>query len=202
MPKLEESFLSLLDPILLRTKLSITSKQLEQLNHHYSLLTKWNQKFNLTSISESKEIIERHFGESLFLATKLPEVRTLVDVGSGAGFPGLPLAVMRPAIAVTLVESTAKKTVFLKEVTREISNVRVLCSRIEEVAETFDWAVCRAVATNEILPVMKNIASNIALMVSRTTTLDPKDQWSSVIPIPWSNQRVLIMGHFRTERST
>ena len=198
----KRKFLSLLEPVVQQTKLSLKRQQVEQLFRHYSLLTQWNQKFNLTAIRDSKKIVMRHFGESLFLAAKLPEAKTLVDIGSGAGFPGLPFAIVRPSTTVTLVESIRKKTVFLREVAREIGNVRILNARAEEVNESFEWAVCRAVSLPEILPAMRNLAANIALMASRTTALDLNGQWKSPIPIPWGDQRMLLMGHFCTKRFT
>jgi 16S rRNA (guanine527-N7)-methyltransferase len=198
----EKKFRLLIEPVLRRVKLSITNQQVKQLYHHYFLLTQWNQKVSLTSIREPIEILERHFGESLFLAAKLPAAKTLVDIGSGAGFPGLPLAVARPTVKVTLVESTAKKAAFLREAARGIGNVRVLHTRAENIQEGFEWAVCRAIPVKKMLPVMKSLAVNIALMTSETVASDLKDELGSRIPIPWGNQRILLLGHFGKRRST
>ncbi len=189
----DPEFLSLLEPVLGEAGVSASDEQIIQLSRHYVLLRQWNQRVNLTAIRESRKIVERHFGESLFLAVSLPEAKTVVDVGSGAGFPGLPLAVARPEIAVTLVESIGKKAVFLKEAARELGNVRVLRARAEEVDERFDWAVCRAVSPAEVLPALRNLADNVALMVSQGVAAGLCEGWERPIPLPWGDQRVLVM---------
>ena len=198
----KKKFRLLIEPVLHQAKLSVTNQQIKQLYHHYLLLTQWNQKVNLTSIREPTEILERHFGESLFLAAKLPDAKTVVDIGSGAGFPGLPLAVANPTTKVTLVESIAKKAAFLKEAARGVSNVRVLHSRAENVQEGFEWAVCRAIPVKKILPVMKSLSVNIAIMTSETVASDLKDKLEPPIPMPWGNQRILLLGHFGKRCST
>ena len=202
MPDPKKKFRALIEPVLHQAKLSITNQQIKQLYHHYFLLTQWNQKVSLTSIRDPAEIIERHFGESLFLATKLPDAKTVVDIGSGAGFPGLPFAVANPTVEVTLVESISKKAAFFKEASREISNVRVLHSRAENIQEGFEWAVCRAIPIKKMLPVMKSLAANIALMTSETVASELKDELEPPIPIPWGNQRILLLGHFGGRCST
>ena len=117
----------------------LTPKQVDQLHNHYFLLEKWNKVMNLSAIRDLPGIIERHYCESLFLARELAlsPGTTVVDVGSGAGFPGVPLAVVYPECQVTLVESHARKSVFLREATRDIPNVSVLNSRIETVQLRF-----------------------------------------------------------------
>ena len=202
MPEPERGFLSLLEPVLREVGFSPREQQVIQLSRHYSILTQWNQRVNLTAIRKAEEIVERHFGESLFLAAKLPEAKTLVDVGSGAGFPGLPLAVARPEITVTLVESIAKKAVFLKEVAREMGNVRVMHARAEELHDHYEWAVCRAVSPDQVLPVLRNLADNVALLVSQGIASGLDEGWEPPIRLPWGDQRVLVMGRFEPSRST
>ena len=189
----DRQFISLLEPVLDRIGLSPTDDQILQLSRHYTLLTQWNQRVNLTSIREPRAIVERHFGESLFLAVHLPETQTVVDVGSGAGFPGLPLAVTRPELTVTLVESIGKKAVFLKEASRELENVRVEQGRAEELDAHYDWAVCRAVSVAEVLPVLADLADTIALMASQSIAAGLGKGWGSPIPLPWGDERVLVM---------
>src|SRR5947209_9573098 len=91
---------------------------LPQLSSYLDLLLKWNARTNLTAIRDPEEIVRRHFGESLFAAQHLGHPDTLLDFGSGAGFPGLPIALLRPDIHVTLAESQNKKATFLREVVR------------------------------------------------------------------------------------
>jgi 16S rRNA (guanine527-N7)-methyltransferase len=128
----------------------LAPRQLEQLLAYLDLLLKWNAKTNLTAIREPEQIVRRHFGESLALAEMVDElagIETSADLGSGAGFPGLPLAIFCPEIKVTLVESQNKKATFLKEVVRtlDLPNVSVLNQRAEEVALKFDLVTMRAV---------------------------------------------------------
>ena len=89
---------------------------LDQLSDYLDLLLKWNTRTNLTAIRDPEEIVRRHFGESLFTATRLPACHSLLDLGSGAGFPGIPIQLALPEICVTLAESQNKKASFLREV--------------------------------------------------------------------------------------
>src|ERR1035441_7985957 len=94
------------------------------------MLLRWNQKLNLTSIRNREEAIQRHYGESLFLGMRLPPgAWKIADIGSGAGFPGFPVAVLRPDCQVTLIESHQRKAVFLRESSRKQPNIRVLARR-------------------------------------------------------------------------
>lgn len=106
---------------------------LPSLSDYLDLLLKWNVRTNLTAIREPEEMVRRHFGESLFAARHLGACATLLDLGSGAGFPGIPIALLRPEIHVTLAESQGKKATFLREVVRtlNLSNVEVWAGRAE-----------------------------------------------------------------------
>jgi 16S rRNA (guanine527-N7)-methyltransferase len=127
---------------------------LNQLALYLDLLLRWNARINLTAIREPRAIVERHFGESLFAARHVPTpARTLLDHGSGAGFPGLPIALARPDLAVTLSESQSKKVAFLREAVRTLSlpNVEIHPARTESLPATqkFDCVTLRAV---DIMP--------------------------------------------------
>lgn len=100
--------------------LDLTAGQYEQFLAYLDLLLKWNRRINLTALRTPDEIISRHFLDSLLLLPHLPETGRLLDIGSGAGFPGLPLKIVRPGLAVDLVEATAKKASFLKEAVRRL----------------------------------------------------------------------------------
>ena len=111
----------------------LSAGQVSALEAHYEMLLRWNRKVNLTSISGLEESVERHYCESLFLAARLPaEPLRIADIGSGAGFPGFPIAVYRPDCQVVLVESHRRKGVFLREASRTLHNVRVLAERGRE----------------------------------------------------------------------
>ncbi len=119
-----------------------------QLSVYLNLLLRWNAKTNLTAIRDPEEIVRRHFGESLFVAANLPTCATLLDLGSGAGFPGLPIQLALPALRVTLAESQNKKASFLREAVRTLGlSTEVWGDRVERLPESrlFDVVTLRAV---------------------------------------------------------
>ena len=125
---------------------------LEQLSSYLGLLLKWNAHTNLTSIRDPESIVQRHFGESLFAAGHLPPFRTLLDLGSGAGFPGLPIQLAYVDHTVVLSESQNKKASFLREVVRNLGlSTEVWASRVQDMpaTRTFDVVALRAVDNPE-----------------------------------------------------
>ncbi len=141
---------------------SPSTQLLDQLSSYLDLLVKWNARTNLTAIREPGEIVRRHFGESLFAARQLPPAKTLLDFGSGAGFPGLPIQLLLPDVTVTLAESQNKKASFLREVVRTLGlRTEVWAGRVEAMppARTFDIVTLRAV---------DNMAGAIAAALPRT----------------------------------
>ncbi|HWW22665.1 MAG TPA: 16S rRNA (guanine(527)-N(7))-methyltransferase RsmG, partial [Edaphobacter sp.] len=108
---------------------------LPQLSLYLDLLLKWNARTNLTAIRDPEEIVRRHFGESLFAAQHIGPCDTLLDLGSGAGFPGLPIALLHPEVRVTLAESQNKKSTFLREAARTLAlpNVEIWPARVESM---------------------------------------------------------------------
>jgi 16S rRNA (guanine527-N7)-methyltransferase len=141
-------------------------------------------------------VVERHYCESVFLASYLPSSSlTIVDIGSGAGFPGIPVAILRPGCPVTLVEAHQRKAVFLKEATRGLPNARVLPVRGEEVGEVFDCAISRAVSYADLVPILKKIAQTADLLTGEEKP--PEEMcftWKRVIGLPWGNRRFLRVG--------
>jgi 16S rRNA (guanine527-N7)-methyltransferase len=120
----------------------------EKFADYLNLLLKWNARLNLTAIRKPSEIVARHFLECIQCARAIPGVTTLLDFGSGAGFPGIPISILRPEIDVTLGESQAKKAAFLREAARKLHlNARVFDGRIETMSPTtyFDAVTLRAV---------------------------------------------------------
>ena len=198
MPDPSKDFERLLQPFLVRLSLQLSSEQRRSLSRHYGLLQRWNRHVNLTSIRSPEQIVERHFGEALHLATLVREAKSLVDVGSGAGFPGLPFAVARPDVDVTLVESVSKKVAFLKEVSRPLGNVSVYHGRVEDLGESFDWSTTRAVALRDVLPQLTRIAAKVALLVSREEVADLKSEpsviWEGSSDVPWNEHSVVLIG--------
>ena len=141
--------------------LHLSDTQLAQFAHYQALLIEWNQRLNLTRIIEPDDIVLRHFLDSLTCATITGDLNnsSLIDVGTGAGFPGLPLKILYPGLRLTLTDSVAKKTQFLKTVVDALGleNVQVIAERAEvlgqlaEHREQYDWALARAVARMPIL---------------------------------------------------
>jgi 16S rRNA (guanine527-N7)-methyltransferase len=164
--------------------------QIKQLEEHFNLLIRWNKVLNLTAIRESAAIIERHYCESLFLGKHLPlGVLRIADIGSGAGFPGIPIAIQRPDCSVSLIESHRRKSVFLMEATRRIGNVQVISKRVEELGGTFDWAVSRGVNFTEIEGALCSVTRNIALLAGEESP-SSRFTWNK-IKLPWGNHRFL-----------
>lgn len=122
-------------------------------------LVEWNKKFNLTAITDPAEVKKRHFDESLALlkAVHLPKNQAIVDIGPGAGFPGIPIKIARPDLKLTLIEATRKKVTFLNHIVKTLGlkDVEVIWGRAEDVAKNkkgqFDLAVARAVAELKVL---------------------------------------------------
>ena len=129
-------------------------KQTEQFFEYMNLLIEWNEKMNLTAITEPDEIILKHFIDSITILKELEDGSKLVDVGTGAGFPGIPLSIMNPTLQITLVDSLNKRLIFLQEVVNKLKleNIEIVHARAEEFGqnkkyrEQFDISTSRAVA--------------------------------------------------------
>jgi 16S rRNA (guanine527-N7)-methyltransferase len=164
----------------------LSDDQLDRLERHYKLLMSWNHRLNLTRITDLSEVVRFHYCESLFISNLLPDGHLSVcDLGSGAGFPGFPLAVMRPELEVTLIESDQRKAVFLREASRGIENIEVLAGRHQECKRTFGWIVSRAVALDEVLE--STLAPNSALLLSAANA-PPRTE---VTKLPWGRDRIV-----------
>ena len=168
----------------------LSHKQINQLEEHFNLLTRWNKALNLTRIGEIEATVQRHYCESIFLGIHLPGgPLRIVDVGSGGGFPGIPVAVFRSDCSVALVEAHQRKAVFLREATRGLRNTLVIPKRAEEVSEAFDWAASRAVNYHGVQAALNRMAPNIALL-SGEDSPNPRFTWNK-IKLPWGNRRFL-----------
>ncbi|MFA6076310.1 MAG: 16S rRNA (guanine(527)-N(7))-methyltransferase RsmG [Negativicutes bacterium] len=143
--------------------IELTDKQLQQFNRYYELLIEWNEKINLTAITEPADVAVKHFVDSLTVAELLPTTNNqplcLIDVGSGAGFPGIPLKIIYPQLKLTLLDSLNKRLKFLQTIIDELelTDVILIHGRAEEVGraknqrECYDIAVARAVARLNVL---------------------------------------------------
>jgi 16S rRNA (guanine527-N7)-methyltransferase len=229
----------------------LSPAQLQSISTYIDILLRWNARINLSAIRDPEEIVQRHFGESLFGARNLfpkeptaqagraqagreghsfsraasvreeestlaPESAdaprptlharcSVADIGSGAGFPGMPLKLWAPQISLTLIESNHKKATFLREVVRSLAltNVNIKNARAESINETFDVVTLRAVEDfASILPTAAALvapAGRLALLIS-SVQIEPASlslphfSWSAPIPIPLSTSRVVLTG--------
>lgn len=193
---------------LLKPYATLSAAQLEQVSFYLDLLLKWNARINLTAVRDPHEMLTRHFGESFFAASRLlPPGRavTVIDLGSGAGFPGLPLAIFAGGAQVTLIESNGKKAVFLNEVISalKLENAKVFSQRAESFPGGADLVTMRAVEKfSSALPVALRLVrpgGRIALMIGASQLeeagrLTPDVQWRESISVPGAHSRVLAVG--------
>lgn len=191
--------------------LPVYDDQVLQIQRYIQMLLTWNDKVNLTAIRDPLEILYRHFCESMFGAISVPiETGRLADVGSGGGFPGLPLKILRPGLRVSLVESNLKKATFLAEVIRELglTDAQVIVRRYEELGEEIaplDFVCSRALgeypsflkwAHSEQIGAKEVILWVGARDLSEIQKIDTW-KWREPIPVPNSLQRVLLVGSRR-----
>jgi len=193
---------------LLRPFVELDGPRLEQTSIYINLLVMWNARVNLTAVRSPVEIVQRHFGESFFAAEKLlgtDAAESVIDLGSGAGFPGVPIAMLKPKVRVTLIESNGKKAAFLNEVIRTLNlgNVTVFKNRAEAYPEAAQLVTMRAVekfsAAASLAISLVSPGGRLALMIGASqladaTALDPTLNWQSPIPIPGGHSRLLLVG--------
>lgn len=185
----------------------VSDDQARQIALYVKKLLFWNQRINLTSVTEPHEVLQRHFGESMFGAKFLASTGgTLLDVGSGAGFPGLPLKILFPSLHVKLIEPATKKAVFLSEIVRllEFSHADVVRKRMEDIdeASAADCVTTRAVGdvtgllswAHRVL----NVGAQTLLWLGREDAVVARRidgwNWSEPSPIPMSRNRVVLSG--------
>jgi 16S rRNA (guanine527-N7)-methyltransferase len=173
-----------------------------------SLLLHWNRTISLTAVTDPLEILRFHFGESMFAASVIANRNgRLADVGSGAGFPGIPLKLVIPALDLVLIESNARKAAFLAEATRELGLERaeIYRGRFEEFcseASGFDFITARAIGSHEELINWARGAiekgGSLALWLgaddAARVSLDKTWQWRKPVPIPGSHSRTILIG--------
>jgi 16S rRNA (guanine527-N7)-methyltransferase len=189
-------------------QLSANEQQVVQIQQYIRLLLTWNEKMNLTAIRDPLEILYRHFCESMYAAKAVPvENGRLADVGSGGGFPGIPLKILRPGLNLFLIESNVKKATFLAEVIRdlELTDARVLVNRYEELSEEvapLDFVCSRALG--DFGPFLEwagsqHIASKqVILWIGERDLKEVQSvsawDWQEPIPVPHSLRRLLVVG--------
>ena len=190
----------------LAARFSLTTEQAERFEEYLSLLLRWNARMNLTAVREPEEIVERHFAECIFAAQQLSnQVNTLLDFGSGAGLPGIPIAICRPEIGVTLAESQGKKAAFLREAVRTLGlRAEVWERRVEQMPpeRVFDAVTLRAVdrMAEACRTAVARLAPGGVLMAFATRATQPELRgikevtWMEGVAIPRSEQGLLLVG--------
>ncbi len=202
----------------------LTPAQLQHISTYIDILIRWNARINLTAIRDPEDIVPRHFGESLFAARnlfpqRLPEAvagdqrpttndgPAVADIGSGAGFPGIPLKLWAPEVSLTLIESNHKKATFLREVIRALTltDVNIQTARAETLTGSqFDVVTLRAVENfASVLPIVASLVARegcLALLISAAQSEIarsslPQLAWDPPIQIPNSRSRILLTGH-------
>jgi len=193
--------------ILLPYGVSADVTTLNKIRAYVALLLKWNAMISLTTVTDPAETCRFHFGESIFAASAVPmREGRLADVGSGAGFPGLPLRMVSPAIDLTVIESNTRKAAFLSEVVRalDLIGVEVFRGRMEDHKpdRPYDWITARALGQHDDLlrwaegnltaagEVVLWLGEDDAKRISHT----PEWEWRSPILIPGSKRRFLLGG--------
>jgi 16S rRNA (guanine527-N7)-methyltransferase len=188
----------------------LPAEMLEQFRLYLDLLLRWNARVNLTAVRDPEQIVTRHFGESLFAARMLdPQAAgpiTLADVGSGAGFPGIPIKLWALHLELTLIESQNKKATFLREALRalKLDRAQVFCGRAEQWGQTADLVTLRAVEHFErALPVAEALVrpgGKLCLLIGSSQMKSAQElsgeqwTWHDPLPVPLSTGRVVVIG--------
>lgn len=206
--------------------ININKDKKEKFYNYFLLLKEYNQKFNLTTIIEEKEVYLKHFYDSatLLMSEKIDNDKEICDVGSGAGFPGVVLKILVPEIKLTLIDSSNKKTDFLKKVveTLQISDVTVVCDRVEDYIKNtnkrYDIVVTRAVAKLNILcelciPLLKVNGSFISMKAKAEEEIQEAQQAINILNssiektyefnLPFENSKrtiIIIKKHAESEK--
>ena len=191
----------------------LTPETAEKFSAYLTLLQKWNARTNLTAIRDEEGILSRHFLESILCAQALPKsVQTLLDFGSGAGFPGIPIALIRKDVTVTLAESQNKKAAFLREALRTLNlKATIHSGRAETLKQNYDCITLRAVdKMQQAVPAALQLLAPAGWLAILTTTEEvPNIQaqintasspivWQPTQPLLAGTNRILLLGE-RTE---
>jgi 16S rRNA (guanine527-N7)-methyltransferase len=173
---------------------------------YHALFVRWNQRTNLSAVRDQEEIVRRHFVESIFCAQQLPiELRTVLDFGSGGGFPGIPIALCRPEITVCLAESQGKKAAFLQEAVRVLAlSASVHAGRAEDLGVQFDCVTLRAVDRMEnAVAAAARLVDTGGILALMTTEAEADRlegaagsafSWEQKFQLPGGSARILALG--------
>lgn len=195
-------FRGLVDRLLRPYFPGLTDAQVALLEAHYSLMMRWTKRINLTAITDPAEVVTRHYGESLAVAAAIPPgAWSIVDAGSGPGFPGVPIAIARPECRVTMLEIDVRKGVFIREGTQGVPNTSVKNERLSAYAPGCDWLVSRALHRQELIPYADAHRCGVALLVSEEQVPETRADWRAVewdepIALPWKGHGMILRGRY------
>ena len=198
---------------LLEPCIELDEQRLSAISKYIDVLVKWNARINLTAVRAPEEMIQRHFGESFFAARHLLSgglIKSLIDLGSGAGFPGVPFALLDSNAEVTLIESNQKKATFLRELVRTLglTNVEVFSDRGEKYSKQAELVTLRAVEkfSNALCLAAKLVkpGGRVAAMIGDSQVvyareLQPDLEWREAVLVPGGHSRVLLVGTQRVK---
>ena len=185
---------------------ALSGEQVQRFEAYLDLLVRWNARMNLTAVREPEEIVRRHFAESVFAAQQIPnKTKTLLDFGSGGGLPGIPIAICRPEISVTLAESQGKKAAFLREAVRTLGlGAEVWDRRVEQMPpeRVFDAVTLRAVdrMAEACRTAVERLAPGGFLLAFATRATEPELRgiktvtWQEGLTLPETKQGLLLSG--------
>ena len=198
---------------LLQPFISLDETRLRAISKYIDLLLKWNARVNLTAVRAPEEMVQRHFGESFFAANYLLSqesvikrpIEKVIDLGSGAGFPGVPFAMLAPEVQVTLIESNQKKATFLRELIflLDLKNARVFSNRAEDYTQSADLVTMRAVEKFDkaLMLALRLVETGgqIALMIGSSQIAAARQlaiqvEWDEPVVVPGAHSRVLFVG--------
>jgi 16S rRNA (guanine527-N7)-methyltransferase len=186
----------------------VTTRLCDQIRVYIEILLRWNRRISLTTVTDPLQILRFHFGESLFAIDQVPiRYGRLADVGSGAGFPAVPIRMATEGLHVTLIESNRKKAAFLSEIVRELTltNVDVNSCRMEDVTNldsAFDYVTARAILIDEsVLAWASSVLNRDSKAVlwlgqedSNKISLSTRFRWRPEAKIPGTYRRVILVG--------
>jgi 16S rRNA (guanine527-N7)-methyltransferase len=189
----------------------LDDETISKFDAYLSLFVRWNQRLNLSSVRDEEGIITRHFVESIAVAQAIPhEIATLLDFGSGGGLPGIPIALCRPQISISLAESNGKKAAFLQEAVRVLAiSAKVHADRAETLSQVFDRPVFDCVVLRAVEKMPAAVASAAKLVAPdrwlALMTTDPRlaelqtaagshFSWQPPLRLPGSDSRILALG--------
>ncbi len=210
MPKTDDQIRSLLAPF----KVDLDPGQIASVRKFLDLLELWNRRISLVSLADIGQLLERHVGESLFASSAVP-IRhgRLADLGTGAGFPGIPLKIANPSMDLTLIESNQRKAAFLSEAARSLhfGSCQIVNSRYEDFMSTVEFNFICSRAVGEYEDMLKWSRTRLAVDGQIILWLGMDDaallsktagwKWREVLPIPNSSRRVLLVGSPDSHRS-